>query len=235
MSANRCIVVKLIPLAPNSKLPLKHHSWKKQMTDDPAVHEQWLKAGLNIGMPTGEPNGIMVVDYDDRDSAVRFYRENRERIKAITLTPRGGAHFYFRGDGRNAQGKPDIRGTGGYAVRRGTISGKAYREVPGYELRSVEQLTEFQDIWYPKRKEVAQQIRSDIRNARAYIGRIVAYGSSGHNSAFRAACRLRDAGYSEVDALAAMVEWAQTNSDPQLSVKEVLHKVRDVFRKGKSA
>lgn len=205
------------------------------MTDDPAEHERWLTAGLNLGMPTGQPNGIMVVDYDDRESAVHFFRENRARVKAIVTTPRGGAHFYFRGDGRNAQGKPDVRGTGGYAVRRGTINGKAYREVPGYEFRSVEHLTEFQSIWYPKRKEVDHTIRTDIRNARAYIGRIFAHGSSGHNAAFRAACRLRDAGFSEVDALAAMVEWAHTNSDPQLSVQEVLHKVRDVFQKGRSS
>lgn len=227
-----CNVVKLIPLEPNSKEPLKGRSWKKTMSSDPAVWQQWLAAGLNIGMPTGKPNdGIMAVDYDDRESAVCFFRENRERIKAITTTPRGGAHFFFHGDGPNAHGKPDIRGTGGYVVRAGSsISGKVYRDVPGYELRSAEQLTEFQQMWYPKQKEVTNQSKREVRNVNRYIMGIFAYGSKGHDDAYSAACVLRDNGVPEVDALVAMYEWNKTNADPPFTMKELHHKIYDAYR-----
>lgn len=227
--------MKLIALQPNSKKPLEGESWKKLMSADPAVWQRWLAEGLNIAMPTGSVNGgIMVVDWDSHDLAVKFFRENRKRIRAIVSTPRGGAHFYFRGNGPNAQGKPDIRGEGGYVGRPpSTIDDKPYRDVSGYEFRSVEELTEFQSCWYPT-KEVHQTLSKEIKNARAYIGKIVAVsGQHGHNAAFRAACRLRDAGLTEVEALAALVEWNKTNALPPFDTKSLLHKVRDAYAKVK--
>jgi len=46
-----------------------------------------------------------------------------------------------------------------------------------------------------------------------------------------AKCILRDAGLSEAETLAAMIEWNQANAEPPWTVKELLHKVQDVFSK----
>lgn len=230
--------MKFIPLQSNSKEPLKCRSWKKTMSSDPAAWQAWLAAGLNIGMPTGKVNGgIMAVDWDDRDLLAHFFRKNRDRIKAMTLTPRGGGHCFFRGEGPNAQGKPDIRGEGGYVLRPpSTIDGKPYRDVPGYELRSVEQLGEFQDMWYPtkevKTPKPATAVTNEIRNIHRYIRGIKSIqGQHGSDECFRVACLLRDYRFSELEALAEMIAWSQECAEPEWSIKELIHKIQDAYRK----
>jgi hypothetical protein len=70
-----------------------------------------------------------------------------------------------------------------------------------------------------------------VRNAAAYIKKIHAHsGKGGHNATFRAACRLRDAGFSEAEALALLYDWNETNATPPWSAAELEHKIRSAYR-----
>ena len=74
--------------------------------------------------------------------------------------------------------------------------------------------------------------RNKIVNVVKYINEIKAIaGEGGHNATFRAACKLRDAGLSEAEALASLVEWNSTNCDPPWTTKELLHKVRSAYER----
>jgi putative DNA primase/helicase len=104
--------------------------WKDGATRD---WTSWPE-GAQVGLPTGQRNGIVVID-DDRGKhglvpwrcPVTTYRVN---------TPSGGRHYYFLHPGesvRNSAGKlaqhVDVRGDGGYVVFYGG-DGTPFRPLP---------------------------------------------------------------------------------------------------------
>jgi hypothetical protein len=54
-------------------------------------------------------------------------------------------------------------------------------------------------------------------------------GEGGHNATYRAACKLRDAGLAEVEALAILSDWNETNASPPWSAVELEHKIRSAY------
>jgi hypothetical protein len=46
----------------------------------------------------------------------------------------------------------------------------------------------------------------------------------------RRSSRLRDAGFSESQALAAMIEWNETNARPKWTIRELAHKCTDAYK-----
>ena len=75
---------------------------------------------------------------------------------------------------------------------------------------------------------------AQVRNAVAYIRRIHAKaGEGGHNATFRAACKLRDAGLSEEEALCVLTDWNETNASPPWSAADLVHKIRSVYSLGR--
>jgi hypothetical protein len=69
-----------------------------------------------------------------------------------------------------------------------------------------------------------------VRNVAKYIQRIHATaGKGGHNATFRVACRLRDAGLSQDEALALLTQWNETNAHPPWSEAEIAHKITSAF------
>ena len=71
-------------------------------------------------------------------------------------------------------------------------------------------------------------LTTNIESVRRYIRRIFAVsGQGGHNAAYRAACRLADAGLGEAEVFAELIEWNQTNAIPQFDLKALEHKARD--------
>ncbi len=119
-------------------------------TTDPAKREKWfdtLYPGSNIGMPTGDPSGILVLDVDPDhgglESLARLVSEHGELPETVTvITGGGGTHYWFENDPvqplRNSAGVIasglDIRGTGGYVVAPTSIhptTGQPYRFEPG--------------------------------------------------------------------------------------------------------
>jgi hypothetical protein len=118
------------------------------------------------------------------------------------------------------------------------ISGQPYRWIGDPNEYSHDAIPVFDPAWidHPARScESKMNGQGEIRNVRAYIRKIVAVsGQGGHNATFRVACKLRDAGLSELDALAEMILWQESGcAQPPWQLKDLVHKVRDAYRRTK--
>jgi len=218
---------RLHPLEKGGKKPVMKN-WPEVEATIQDIRD-WFERGLNFGLICGE---IAVLDFDDKEPARDFFRENRQLIKAIVETARG-IHCYFSNPGhtRNSTGTPDVRGIGGYVVSVGSVVGShTYRFVPGYEEIDPAKMKPLRAEWLPRRNSVGS-VRGRVTDGVRYVMHIHAVsGEGGHNATFRAVCKLRDSGMSEAEALAAMVEWNKTNAEPPWAVKDLLHKVQDAFK-----
>ncbi len=118
------------PLRPKSKLP-QLTDWPHQATTDLATIRGWCEKWptANIGILTGAPSGLMVLDVDPRHGGDDALRELEAQHGALpgtieALTPSGGRHVYFECPQgvtiRNSAGilghGLDIRGAGGYVA-----------------------------------------------------------------------------------------------------------------------
>jgi len=130
---------RVFPLAPRQKVPLlsKHHGGNglHDATTDAETVAKWWTAypDANVGLATGGPTGLYVVDVDGP--------EGEEALARFGTVPEGpeahtgkGRHLLFtHPDGRNTAGKLgaklDTRGEGGYIVAPPSIhpNGTAYR------------------------------------------------------------------------------------------------------------
>ena len=108
-----------------------------QRTNPPTVEQirEWIAAGNNLGIRTGEPSGVLLLDRDTAKGAEPL--ELPPTVRAIT--PGGGEHHYFQDPGGlgNSASKLapywDTRGTGGQAVYPGSRhpNGGIYKWAPG--------------------------------------------------------------------------------------------------------
>ena len=95
------------------------------------VHEWWQRTpDANIGLPTGGPTRVLVVDVDVHSSANGFAAFERARSEGfgdtwawLVRTPSGGFHAYYpnvRGQEQRSWQVPtahvDFRGDGGYVI-----------------------------------------------------------------------------------------------------------------------
>jgi hypothetical protein len=109
-------------------------------TTNAEIIQQWWRQlpAANIGVATGKPSGIFVVDADGIDAEAELRKLEAQHgtlpasVEAITAR---GRHIYFRmpaTDLRNSTGKiaagVDVRGTGGFVIAPPSIhpSGRRY-------------------------------------------------------------------------------------------------------------
>lgn len=134
---------KVFPCDPATKRPMPGIKWRNEATTDlkrvKALWQKWPDA--MPGLPTGEANGVSVIDLDvrpDKDG-VEAYRDlglDSSDAGLIVRTAGGGLHLYFdhRAGIRNSADKAgiDVRGDGGYVIAPGAV-GEAgqYRIVEG--------------------------------------------------------------------------------------------------------
>lgn len=222
-------------------------SWKEFQTRLPSIDEAsaWFSSGSRVpsglGVITGSLSGLVVVDCDSNDDA-RYWSE-RHPASPLVVATGGGVHYYYAmpsdAEVRNRAGvlgrKIDVRGEGGYAAAPPSIhsSGVCYSWL-SFDLGT--KLPVFDAAWLvdasrPKER-LPKAYAGVVRNAVAYIRKIHAEaGQGGHNATFRAACKLRDAGLSEDEALAILGDWNETNASPPWSAHELQHKIRSAFRR----
>lgn len=117
------------------KHPRTGHGFKDATTDPKTINdwwERWPKA--NIGIPTGSPTGLMVVDVDADKGGLDTWRDwldiNGVVNTKSSVTGGGGNHYLFLTDGQffsNSVRKLgqgiDIRGDGGYFVAPPSLHG----------------------------------------------------------------------------------------------------------------
>jgi Bifunctional DNA primase/polymerase, N-terminal len=156
----------VFPLRPHTKVPAIERWPQHACTDPDTIRAWWAQSAFNIGIATGSPSGIVVVDLDaaktpgqphGRQSLAALARDRGETIPRHTrtvVTPSGGQHLYFRlppeVDLRNTAGHlgrhVDTRGSGGYVVGPGSVvNGRRYRltvdepplPIPGWLLQEL--------------------------------------------------------------------------------------------------
>lgn len=236
----------IIPLS--GKLPLV--PWKEFQSRLPTSIEveSWFLEGKQppsgLGIVTGKLARLVVVDCDSIEDAA-FWQEHFLSSPLVVVTGGCGVHFYYAmpegEEVRNRAGvlgrKIDVRGEGGYATAPPSLhsSGKLYAW-QSYDAAAT--LPTFDAAWLVDKFKAARLPASEqtgkVRNAVAYIRRIHAKaGEGGHNATFRAACKLRDAGLSEDEALHVLTEWNETNATPPWSAPDLVHKIRSVYSLGR--
>ena len=190
----------------------------------------------NIGIICGQISGIVVLDADTQELADSLARQ-LPPTAMMTKTARGRHFFYRLKKGQHVPPRVrinhlmlDVRGEASYAAAAHSIhpeTGQPYQRLGSWKLREVPY---FDPAWIPAASPESPLSRGNVKSPLSYISQIRAVsGAGGSNATFRAACILRDAGFSEAETLAAMIEWNQTNAEPPWSVRELLHKVQDVF------
>ncbi len=231
--------LSILPL--QGKKPLL--PWKHLIDRHPTCDEikEWFADGkYDVGIICGRISGVVALDADSRDIASMIDAQ-LPRTEMMTATGKG-VHFYYQiKEGQRILPRVkiggmllDVRGEVSYCVAAPSIhraTGKRYRQVGSWNLKDVPY---FDERWIAETEEIprmsAGRTGKRIRNGKAYISQIRAVsGQGGHNATFRAACALRDAGMSTDEALAALIDWNQTNAQPPWEFPELQHKIRSAF------
>lgn len=135
--------VPVFPCKPGGKEPLTKSGHLEATTDRARINLWWRRSPrANIGIPTGERSGLLVLDVDaDKGgfaSLEEWEVEEPMPETAMVRTGRGGLHYYFEypADGThvpNSTGKLgpglDVRGEGGYILAPPSRTEGAYEYV----------------------------------------------------------------------------------------------------------
>jgi hypothetical protein len=222
----------------HGKQPALTH-WKHLTQRHPSDGElrSWFQdTRNNIGVICGQISRIVVLDADTPELAASLACQLPQT--AMMTKTAHGTHFFYRLEKgqhvpprvRVNQLMLDVRGEASYVVAAPSVhpeTGNSYQRLGSWDLAEVPY---FSTAWISSQNAAARLSRETVRNPVSYISRIRAVsGAGGSNATFRAACILRDAGLSEAESLAALVQWNQTNAVPPWTVKELLHKVQDAY------
>lgn len=221
-------------------------SWKAYQHRTPRSHELdlWFNRAQKpsgIGIVTGRISNLVVVDCDTAADS-DYWLSQYPCSSAIVRTGGGGVHVYYQMprdvEIRNRAGvlarKIDIRAEGGYVVAPPShhSSGSEYQWIVSEPTLS-NTLPLFNPAWIDSPSQLNDMTLpavKPIRDVVNYIMRIRAIsGSKGHNSTFRAACKLRDAGISQIEARKILLHWNLTNAEPPWSDAEILHKIASAY------
>src|SRR5215213_2038214 len=161
----------VFPLKRSGKEPLTDHGHYDATTDPRRIHMWWNRyPGANIGIPTGERSGILVVDHDTYKEGTASLEEVEAVLgpvsEGVTIeTGSGGRQYLFRypegSNIRNAAGVlpgVDIRGEGGYILAPGSVTQGVYKRLDDRPLSDapgqlIDTLTE------PQRASEAGRVR----------------------------------------------------------------------------
>lgn len=243
--------VPVFPCVPGAKRPLTEHGFH-DATTDPSQAERWWGRypDANIGLPTGQASGLVVVDVDvhpETDGYAAFGRAHQAGLTAgwdvLVSTPSGGMHAYYPaspGEQRSWQAAAagiDFRGDGGYIIVPPSIvqnedSAASYRlaRIAGTPPRPVDAsgLREFLD---PRPTPPARPAPPGPRRE-ADVSRLASWvaarGEGERNRGlFWAACRLAENNVPAGDAVEVLSAAA---SQAGLGQREIAATIRSAYR-----
>ena len=242
--------VPVFPCVVEGKRPLTRRGFLDASSDPEQVAAWWSRTpNANIGIPTGAPSGVVVVDVDvhgPHDGWLAFERASDAGLVGgaglLVRTPTGGAHVYFPATlGREqrswqaADVGVDFRGDGGYIIAppsQRIIDGHVKRyEVANIAAHSVgtvdaARLRDFLDP-RPVAPSRASSGSMDV-DAERLAAWVAGRGEGERNRGlFWAACRLAENGVSATDALDALGAAAQSAG---LGDREITMTVRSAYR-----
>ncbi|OYO20892.1 DNA primase [Enemella dayhoffiae] len=242
--------VPVFPCVVEGKRPLTRRGFLDASSDPEQVAAWWSRTPkANIGIPTGAPSGVVVVDVDvhgPHDGRVAFKRATEAGLVdgagLLVRTPTGGAHVYFpattgkeQRSWQAARAGVDFRGDGGYIIAppsRRIVDGNVRRyevaDIAAHSVGTVDavRLRDFLDprpVAPPRASSGSMDVDSE-RLATWVAGR----GEGERNRGlFWAACRLAENGVSPTEALDALGAAAQSAG---LGDREVTTTVRSAYR-----
>lgn len=215
------------------KVPLTR--WSAAATTDPAQLATWWAPGstANVAIATG--GGLVVLDVDVDHSAGKYGDETLAHLEQehgalpatwTCLTGGGGVHYYFRCDdprlsvGTQIAPGLDYRGPGGYVIAPPSVhptTGRTYEwEVNGHPFAvPLAPLPEWLHELMLKGREREKKTGQDQEAAEPIM-------EGGRNDAiFREAARLRAAGLTLQELLAAVGEINRQRCQPPLEDAEI--------------
>lgn len=240
--------LKVFPVKAGAKSPPTIPGWPDHATTNADTVSLWwrLNPDANIGVHCA---GLLVVDVDPKSGGDESFEMLRDMLpETFTVrTPSGGGHYYFRLPDdhpgvKNSVGELapgiDVRSTHGYVVAPGSETARGKYEVaadlpvapaPGWLVQQCGTFTEREQA--PK---VNVPDAPDEALARAaewlatHPGAVEGDGGDAHT--FATACRLRDFGVSEAQAVALMAgDWNATCSPPW-ELSDLRQKARNAYR-----
>lgn len=242
--------VPVFPCEPDGKRPLTRRGFLDATSDLAQVAKWWSHIpDANIGVPTGAPSGVVVVDVDVHgpiDGGAAWRRASEAGLVdgagLLVRTPTGGAHAYFPATAgteqrswQAANAGVDFRGDGGYIITppsRRTIDGSLRRyEIADIAAHSVGPVdaARLRDFLDPR---PTHPTRNDGRAVAVAAERLAAWvagrGEGERNRGlFWAACRLAENGTPPADTLGALGPAA---AQAGLSEREITTTVRSAYR-----
>ncbi|QUY61145.1 bifunctional DNA primase/polymerase [Gulosibacter molinativorax] len=246
--------VPVFPCVPGEKRPLVRRGFHDATSDPAQVADWWSRwPAANIGVPTGTPSGVEVVDVDVHSTGTgfpAFRTAHREGLAAgwasLVRTPSGGLHAYYPADPDRSQSSwqaarahVDFRGDGGYIIappsrvlRPGGVRTPYRLIVAGNTPAPVDaaRLRDFLDTRTPVPFDRARASRFEPRgsDAKVLAGWVAGRGEGERNRGlFWAACRLAEAGTppdATLEALGPAAEHAGLRS------REIMATIRSAYR-----
>ena len=137
--------VPVFTCEPGGKRPLTHNGFWDATTDPRRIRAWWTRwPAANVGVPTGNRSGLLVLDVDARDDGFESLALLEREEGSLPRTARartggGGMHVFFRYPAgetvRNSAGALgaglDVRGEGGYVVVPPSRTQRAYEWIDG--------------------------------------------------------------------------------------------------------
>lgn len=227
----------VFPVKPD-KSPHTPNGFKDASADETIVRHLWRKyRDANIGIPTGEASGWLVLDIDPRHggdvSLTALIDEYGELPATLEAHTGGGGHHiifaYPKGSNiRNSAGKlgegVDVRGEGGYIIVAPSIhaSGKAYQWLNDHKPAPVpEWLLNLLSEEKPISTDLSPSKARSQAKSGAAIGAVVIEGER-NETLFRIGCAMRgyeSAGAAEIEA--HLQEVNMQRCSPPLELAEV--------------
>jgi hypothetical protein len=212
------LAMRGIPVFPcnHDKRPATRNGFQ-DATTDPELVELWRwDDDRLIGVPTGSPSCILVLDIDPRHGGDRFLTANRARLNTrMHATRGGGTHLLFRDNGavRNSAGRiysgVDVRGEGGYIIWWPAHGCPVLNSVP------LRQLPEWPDWLIVEPDEPVQRLRingqrivlADRHQVNVLVN-FVRQSRQGerNNRLFWAACRLSELRFTRSESYYAAID-----------------------------
>ena len=239
----------------HGKVPYKDsHGHKEATTDIEQITAWWtLHPGANIGLPTGEPSGVLVLDLDVPEgyyslkSLVAEFGSLPDTRRSSTAN--GGLHYFYQypQDATTYSGTVglhnliglDVRAEGNYVVLPPSrlYGRKSYRfarpdvpiaPAPHWLLSLLSQAEQ-------ESHQIPHEMRFALSPGEKWLTQALSRATEGNRNSvgFWLACQMRDDGLSQEEALALILAYA--NRVPQethpYTSQEALASVRSAYRR----